>query len=75
VTYDQLIVDSTKSTVLNITSFALFLFSAKALDEYAAIQSRATWEEKNDGQWLQAIVERMLDKYDSFLMVHCFLVC
>jgi len=24
---------------------------------------------------LQAIVERMLDKYDSFLMVHCFLVC
>jgi hypothetical protein len=49
VTYDQLIVDSTKSTVLNITSFALFLFSAKALDEYAAIQSRATGEEKNDG--------------------------
>jgi len=28
-----------------------FFFSAKALDEYAAIESRATGE-KNDGQWL-----------------------
>jgi hypothetical protein len=53
----------------------MFLFSAKALDEYAAIQSRVTGEEKTMDPRLEAIVERMLDKYDSFLMVHCFLVC
>lgn len=35
---------------------------AKALDEYAAIQSRATGEEKTMDPRLEAIVERMLDK-------------
>lgn len=52
----------------------MFLFSAKALDEYTAIQSRGTGEEKTIDPRLEAIVERMLDKYDSFLMVHYFLV-
>ncbi|KAG2582448.1 hypothetical protein PVAP13_6KG108500 [Panicum virgatum] len=35
---------------------------AKALDEYAAIQSRAAGEEKTMDPRLEAIVERMLDK-------------
>ncbi|KAL5667409.1 hypothetical protein ACJX0J_019630, partial [Zea mays] len=35
---------------------------AKALDEYAAIQSRVTGEEKTMDPRLEAIVERMLDK-------------
>lgn len=54
---------------------ALFLSSAKALDEYAAIRSRAAGEDKTMDPRLEAIVERMLDKYDSTLMIHCFPAC
>ena len=45
-----------------------YSFSAKALDEYASIKTRAskaTEEEENIDPRLEAIVERMLEKYDK----------
>lgn len=48
-----------------------YSFSAKALDEYASIKTRAskaTEEEENIDPRLEAIVERMLEKYDICLV-------
>jgi 26S proteasome regulatory subunit N2 len=45
-----------------------FSLSAKALDEYASIKTRAskaTEEEENIDPRLEAIVERMLEKYED----------
>jgi hypothetical protein len=54
--------------------FTLLLFrsSARALDEYASIRSKAskaTGEEEMMDPRLEVIVERMLDKYDSILLI------
>ena len=73
--YDLFLIATVESILLTLPLFlALFLSSAKALDEYAAIQSRAAGEEKTMDPRLEAIVERMLDKYDSALMICCFSV-
>jgi len=48
-----------------------YSFSAKALDEYASIKTRAskaTEEEENIDPRLEAIVERMLEKYDKIIL-------
>jgi hypothetical protein len=48
-------------------NFCFVLFSAKALDEYANVKAKsfkAAEEEEIDPR-LEAIVERMLEKYDS----------
>jgi hypothetical protein len=55
--------------------FTLLLFrsSARALDEYASIRSKAskaTGEEETMDPRLEVIVERMLDKYDSISLYH-----
>ena len=52
-----------------------FSLSAKALDEYANIKTRAskaTEEEENIDPRLEAIVERMLEKYDNILLL-CYI--
>ena len=73
--YDRFLIATVESILITLPLFlALFLSSAKALDEYAAIQSRAAGEEKTMDPRLEAIVERMLDKYDSALMICCFSV-
>lgn len=63
-----------------LCDIAIFLsisfFSAKALDDYAAIRSKASEASEKEDQIdprLEAIVEKMLDKYDT-LIIHCFLV-
>ena len=53
----------------------IFSLSAKALDEYASIKTRAskaTEEEENIDPRLEAIVERMLEKYDNILLL-CYI--
>jgi len=57
---------------LVIILILIFSLSAKALDEYASIKTRAskaTEEEENIDPRLEAIVERMLEKYDNILLL------
>lgn len=54
----------------------MFCFSAKAIDEYASLKTKAAESNKaaDVDPRLEAIVERMLDKYEN-LHIPLFLLC